>query len=275
VVAVRVNNSAGSAVVISRNGLVLCAAHVCEEPNLDVEFTFPDGRTANGHTLGTYHGIDAGLMQISDPGPWPSVEVAHPQDIRAGDWVLALGYPGAFDPERSLVARLGRILRRSALLQTDCTLLAGDSGGPLFDLQGRVVGIHSRISDSLAGNFHVPVAVYLDSWERLAKGDNWGESRSSARSSVGVRGVDHPEGCRLELVYEDGPGFKAGLKPGDIVLKVNGEKVEDSETFAQSVRAIHPGSEAVFEIMRGGKTLSLKVQVEARRWRGGRWRPTP
>ena len=87
-----------------------------------------------------------------------------------GDWVLALGHPGGFDARRSLVVRLGRILRMDAsALQTDCTISQGDSGGPLFDMHGRVIGIHSAISISMAENYHVPVTAFYNGWDLLTK----------------------------------------------------------------------------------------------------------
>jgi len=83
---------------------------------------------------------------------------------------LALGHPGGFDLKRSLVVRLGRIIRLAPdALQTDCTISPGDSGGPLFDMHGRVIGIHSYISSSPADNFHVPITAYYHSWTMLVK----------------------------------------------------------------------------------------------------------
>jgi serine protease Do len=269
VVAVRVGGSAGSGVIVSPDGWVLCAAHVGGAPDRTVRFTFPDGRTVQGKTFGANHGIDSGLMKITDPGPWPYVELSEPDDTRLGDWVLALGHPGGFDPERSVVVRLGRVIRRLGVLQTDCTVVAGDSGGPLFDMHGRVAGIHSRISDSLTGNFHVPISTYLDTWDRLANGDNWGMQRPPSRSWIGVRVADHPEGCVLEEIDPDGPADKAGLKPGDIVLRVNGEVIDDSDAFVNWIRSTRPEEELTLAIRRSNERLTLKVKVAGRRRTGG------
>ncbi len=183
VVAVQVGRATGSGVVISEDGLVLSAAHVCRQPNREVIFTFASGKTARGRTLGTNHDVDAGLMKISAQGKWPHVEIGDLQGARTGDWVLGLGHPGGFEPDRAVVVRLGRLIRiGGASLQTDCTLLGGDSGGPLFDMYGRVIGIHSKIGDSTSANFHVSIQAYLDNWERLAKAENWGEDREARRS---------------------------------------------------------------------------------------------
>ena len=277
VVSVLVNNSGGSGVVISADGLVLTAAHVCGAPNRTVHFTFPDGRKAEGKTLGTNHEMDSGLMQITDGGPWPYVEMGKTADPAVGDWVLALGHPGGFNPERSVVARLGRIIRTAGLLQSDCTLMSGDSGGPLFNMRGEVIAIHSRISDSTADNYHVPLQTYVETWDRLAKGEDWGGERRGPPSTIGVKGVDDPEGCRLERINEDGPGFRAGLKPGDIVLRISGERIPDAQSFGYWVRKAKPGDDIWLLVKRDDEEITVKVRTEL--WHGGGRRrsepPTP
>jgi serine protease Do len=266
VVAVRVRSSTGTGVVISDDGVVLSAAHVSERPDREVHFTFPGGRTARGKTLGMNHELDAGLMKITDEGRWPHAGIGEFHTARLGDWVLGLGHPGGFDPQRSAVVRLGRIITLTAdALQTDCTLMAGDSGGPLFDMHGRVLGIHSRISEATTENFHVPIRAYLDAWERLAKGESWGDQRPPPRPWVGARGVDHPDGCLLERISADGPALKAGLKVGDLVTKINGERIQSAADFVEHVNRAKPGEELTFDIKRGDTERSLKVKVETRR----------
>jgi serine protease Do len=275
VVGVRVGLSAGSAVVVTSDGFVLCAAHVCGAPNRDVTFTFPDGRTARGRTLGTNHDMDSGLMKITDEGNWPHVTMADADSIGVGEWVLALGHPGGYDPLRNTVVRLGRIIRPGEMLQTDCTLMAGDSGGPLFDMQGRVVGIHSRISESTSDNFHVPITTYLETWERLVAGENWGGQGPPSVATIGVRGWNDPEGCLLERVNENGAAFRAGLRPGDLVLRVDRERITDADCLVHAIRQKEPGDVIALLVRRDGAEMLLHVSVEARRGRGGRGRPGP
>jgi serine protease Do len=270
VVVVQVGMSTGSGAVVSPDGLVLSAAHVGGEPGREVRFTFPDGRAARGRTLGTDHSMDAGLMQITEPGPWPYVELGDPEGGGVGDWVLALGHPGGFDAERPVLARLGRILRRAGgMVRTDCTIVSGDSGGPLFDMHGRVIGIHSRISESTAANFHAPIGAYTASWERLARGENWGTRGSRLRSWVGLRGADHPEGFRLEQVIEEGPAFKAGLREGDLVTRLDGQPVQGYLAFVQTVAARRPGEKVTLSVRREERQWEVEVTVEPRRRGGG------
>ncbi len=265
VVAVQVRESTGSGVVITQDGLILTAAHVCDEPNRDVRIIFPDGKTARGRTLGTNHEMDAGMMKITDPGVWPHVDLGDLKEVHLGDWVLTLGHPGGFDPRRSLVVRLGRVIRFSLdSLQTDCTVSAGDSGGPLFDLRGKVIGIHSRISESTTENFHVPISTYRETWDRLANGENWGNERLSPRPWFGVRGSDHEGGCKLEFVEEGAPAFKAGLKAGDIIRKVNTREVKDYAALKQFVAGARPGDELKLELERDEKQMTITVKLERR-----------
>jgi serine protease Do len=147
---------------------------VISKPNQPATFILSDGRTVSGKTLGIYETLDAGLMKITDPGEWPVAEQGESSGLEPGTWCVALGHPLGYQDGRPPVVRVGRILRADDdQLQSDCPLVAGDSGGPLFDLQGRVIGINSRIGGSTDMNYHVPVDIYRDTWKRLATGDYW------------------------------------------------------------------------------------------------------
>jgi len=268
VVAIQVGDSVGSGVVVSPDGLVLTAAHVGDRAGRDVRFIFPDGSKARGKTLGGNHALDAGLMQITDSGKWPHVEMAASGDARSGDWVLTLGHPAGWDPERPMVVRLGRLIRTDGeFLQSDCTITAGDSGGGLFDLEGRLVAIHSYVRNSTTENYHVPMKAYRDAWERLLKGDVWGNEPPPPRPWVGTRGVDDPDGCLLEYVDETGPGYAAGLRVGDIVMKVNDILIEGADSYRSAVAGSKIGAEVRMTIRREGKDQTLTVKVGERRRR--------
>jgi serine protease Do len=173
VVALQVGPAQASGVIVSSDGYVLTAAHVIEQPGRNVTIIFSDGKTAHGKTLGLNPQVDGGLVQITDQGPWPYSPIA-PRDEAAahGDWCLALGHPGGFQAGRTPPVRLGRVIDMDrAIIRTDCTISMGDSGGPLFDMQGRVIGIHSRIADETTMNLHVPASTYQDAWEVLKAGE--------------------------------------------------------------------------------------------------------
>ncbi len=176
-VGVRVGSNSGSGVIVSEDGLVLTAGHVVGKPGQEVVFMFADGKTAKGKTLGLYGNADAGMMRITDEGKWPYLPRGQSHELRVGSWCLALGHPLGYVKDRPPVVRLGRVLRLSDnVIQTDCALVGGDSGGPLFDLEGRIVGIHSRIGMAMDINIHVPINVFADNWERLLKGEQWQDS---------------------------------------------------------------------------------------------------
>jgi len=264
VVAVEANNGSGSGVVISADGLVLTAGHVCGWSDRAVRLTFHHGKTARGKTLGVNLETDTGLMKITDRGHWPYAEMGDLRQANVGDWVLALGHPGGFELRRSLVVRLGRIIRMdSEALQTDCTISPGDSGGPLFDMHGRIIGIHDAISSSLAENFHVAVSAYYDDWDMLVKTSQRDAQAKMPRAYVGAQGADDAGGCRLTAVDEDSPASKAGLKVGDVVLKVDGREVKVYASFLRWVTEAEPGETLSLEIKRGDQLLSLEVKVEA------------
>ena len=259
VVAVEVGMGTGSGVIISADGLVLTAGHVCGRPNRDVTFTFPDGKTARGKTLGMNEDNDTGLLRITDAGPWPHVSIADLDQQGPGDWVLALGHPGGFDLKRSLVVRLGRVIRIGQhSLQTDCTIAPGDSGGPLFDMSGRVIGIHTAIAASLADNFHVPISQFVDSWTQLAK-DTTGSH--AVGTWLGVTIADDPKGCRLSAVEKNGPAAKAGLKSGDIIFEVEGRTVAASASLRRWLAESSPGETLRLEVKRDTQKMSVKVKL--------------
>jgi len=114
------------------------------------------------------------MMKITTEGKYPFCELGKVSDMKKGTWCIAIGHPGGYKEGRSPVVRVGRILENnSEYVRTDCTLVGGDSGGPLFDMHGRVIGINSRIGQTLTSNMHVPVDTFRDTWGRLAQGDRW------------------------------------------------------------------------------------------------------
>ena len=136
----------GSGVIVSADGLVLTAAHVSGGINRTIEAVMEDGTRYPVRTIGLISNTDAAMAQIEGDGPFPFVEVDRDNTTQLGDWVMSLGHSGGFDEDRGVVVRLGRVVRMAQRTwQTDGTLIGGDSGGPLFDLHGRLIGIHSRI----------------------------------------------------------------------------------------------------------------------------------
>ena len=115
--------------VVSKEGLVLTVAHVGQRAGRSVFVIFPDGRRHRAITLGNDRGADAGMVKITDPGPWPSAEIGTSADLKPGQWCLTLGYPITFDLGRPPIVRIGRVLTTwKTEMVTDCTIMGGDSG---------------------------------------------------------------------------------------------------------------------------------------------------
>ncbi len=263
-VGIVIGASHGSGVIISKDGYILTAAHVAGAPNRKATVILPDGREVSGKSLGVYRTLDAGLMKIDKPGPWPYAELAKSDAVKVGQWCLAAGHPGGFEEGRKPVVRIGRVLLRDkSAITTDCTLVGGDSGGPLFDMQGRVLGINSRIGRYMTANMHVPIAAYHESWDRLVKGDAWGHFLGVG-PYLGVQGEPDSKDAKIARVIPGTPAEKAGVKPGDVILKYNGEGIGDFASLQERVGDSQPGEKVTLEVLRDGKRLQLDVVLVTR-----------
>jgi serine protease Do len=267
-VGVRVDQAQGTGVIISKDGYVLTAAHVAGKPNRDATFFLADGRRVRGKTLGLNRTLDAGLMKINpivengQETRWPYVSLGLSAELRPGQWCLATGHPGGYFPDRPPVIRLGRILsNQSSVIVTDCKLVGGDSGGPLFDMDGNVIGIHSRIGTSLTLNMHVPVDVFMEDWERLKDGEEWG-NQPGVRPGIGVEGEPGALDAKIGRVVPDGAAAKAGLKAGDVVTRFNDKPVGSFAQLQQLVADVSPGTKVKLEVRRDDETLKLEIVVQ-------------
>jgi serine protease Do len=268
-VGIRMGSASGSGVIISKDGYVLTAGHVSGEPNRDVTVILPDGKMVKAKTLGSNQGVDAGLIKITDDKEkdreWPFVEMGKSAELQKGQWCIATGHPGGFRPGRTPPVRLGRILAANErLIQTDCTVVGGDSGGPLFDLDGKVIGIHSRIGGSIATNIHVPIDAYRDGWDRMAKAEVWGGRGNRSNVYMGVRLDNEAKDCKVLEVVEDSPAGKAGLKNNDTIAKFDGQAVGNIDDLHRLLRKKKPGDEVSVEVRRGEETVKLKVTLARR-----------
>jgi serine protease Do len=264
-VGVQIGGSQGSGVIISEDGYVLTAGHVSGKPKLDVRFILPDGSTVKGKTLGLNRGIDSGLMKIADRRKWDYVPMADAGTVKPGDWCIAIGHPGGYERGRRPVVRLGRVLfRNDKVICTDCTLVGGDSGGPLFDLEGNVIGIHSRIGWQITTNFHVPVGTYHDTWDRLVAGEMWGgrlpgSNEAGARPLIGVAGDPSEAPCTVRQVFPGSPAQQAGLKIGDVIRKFDGSDVDNFSALSELVAKKKPGDKIPVLVERAEKTITLEL----------------
>ena len=261
---------AGSGVIVSEEGLVLTAAHVVASLSDDVIVIFPDGKRVKAEKLGGDYDRDAAMVRITEKGTYPFVKVGESKGLRRNEWCVAFGHPGGFDSMRTPPVRLGRVLGNGQFVTTDCAVVGGDSGGPLFDLQGEVIGIHSNIGSTLSENRHVPIGVFLGSWDEMVAG-----KRTGARFAGGGQRVD-PErpvlginlagpaeggGVSLEGVMENSPAENAGLQAGDVVVKINEEGVDSPEELIEVVGEYDTGDTLKISYRRGGEESEVEVKL--------------
>lgn len=259
----------GSGVIINEDGLIMTAGHVTEAAGKELTIIFPDGRSVKGESLGANRTRDAGLARITEEGKWPFAKIGDSKKAKLGEWLIAMGHPGGYDLNRSPPIRLGRLISSGSMgmLRTDCTLVGGDSGGPLFNLEGEVIGIHSSIGGSLAENRHVPSSVFKAGWDRMLAGEIWGSLGMMAagvnpdRPMLGVRMNDSNGQVTVDKVFPNSPAKRAGIEDGDVILKIDGIAAEQMSDVVDQVSSSSAGDVLEVQIMRDDKEQSFKVKL--------------
>jgi serine protease Do len=271
----------GSGVVINREGIVLTASHVVDSGRIrggrrrrepverEVMITFPDGNSYRGVVLGKNADADAAVLKITDapptPNGFPHAPMGRTTETEVGEWCFAVGHPGGFRRDRAAPVRVGRVLSvGSRTIVSDCAILLGDSGGPLFNLKGEVIGIHSMITSVIIENRHVAIDCYHDDWNRLLAGDRWGRLRSSESDLVesGFFGVKLrwrdfvPEVVR---VLPQSPAEKAAIQPGDVLLKVGGEPIADRLDLGTTLDLLTSNTGVEVQFRRNGQESSVTL----------------
>ncbi|MEI7929709.1 MAG: trypsin-like peptidase domain-containing protein, partial [Verrucomicrobiales bacterium] len=241
--------SSGSGVVTTADGLILTAAHVVQGAD-ELRVVFPSGKEVTGKVLGANFSKDIGMVKITDPGPWPFVACGESKPLNAGDWVVALGHSAGFDAARTPPVRFGRVVSKGPgnFLTTDCTLIGGDSGGPLFDLDGKIVGINSSIGVSLTNNNHAGIDGFKEDWDRIRAGEAWGKLSMNpfANPEMPVLGIGMGmrrgvKGVPVESVVPKSPSAAAGVRAGDVIESLDGSAIGDANKLLQVLAKKQPG----------------------------------
>jgi serine protease Do len=268
----------GSGFIVSPDGYILTNAHVVMDAD-QVTVKMNDRREYPAKVVGIDQRTDVAVIKI-DAKNLPVVRIGDPQKLKPGEWVLAIGSPFGFENSATagIVSATSRSLPNEGnnyvpFIQTDVAVNPGNSGGPLFNLQGEVIGINSQIFSRTGGymglSFAIPIDVAMDVRDQLIK------TGHVTRGRIGVTiqnidgqladsfGLDRPRGALVTTVVKDGPGAKAGVQPGDIILTVNEHVVETSSELPAMVARIKPGQEANLTVWREGKERAIKVKVDA------------
>jgi serine protease Do len=269
--------SLGSGFIISADGYILTNNHVVEDAD-EIVVRMNDRRELVATVVGADPRSDLALLKVNAAN-LPVVKLGHSNNLKPGEWVLAIGSPFGFDYSvtAGIISAIGRSLPTEnnenyvPFIQTDVAINPGNSGGPLFNLDGEVVGINSQIYTRSGGfmgvSFAIPVDVALDVVDQIkahgkvSRGWLGVVIQEVNRDLAESFGLDKPSGALVAKVMENGPAAKAGLHEGDIILEFNGQHVDLSADLPHFVGRAHPGSEAQLVIMRSGKRETLNIVV--------------
>jgi serine protease Do len=261
------NGSAGSGVIVSEDGLILTAAHVVHG-NRQMTVIFPDGREERARVLGANYTRDAAMAQLIGEGPWPFVEVGESDPLVTGDFVVAMGHPKGYDPTRRPPVRFGRVMTkdRSDFITTDCTVIGGDSGGPLFDLEGKVVGIHSHINvEKKAINRHGGATGFKKSWDKMLAGRKWGflgsDGNGMSRPVIGVILGEEAEALVVQAMPSGSPALEVGVRIGDELLRMGGGKISSLDDLRKFLIDYEAGDTLKLVVRRNGEELEFQITL--------------
>jgi serine protease Do len=264
--------SSGSGVIVSDDGLILTAAHVVQGAE-SMLVVFPDGKQVQSKVLGANYSKDIAMCRITTPGKWPAVNMGASKSLEAGDWVVALGHSAGFDPARTPPVRFGRVISKGPgnFLTTDCTLIGGDSGGPLFDLDGRLVGIHSSIGKSLSNNNHAGIDGFREDWDRILAGETWGSLSLNPFANpempvlgIGMAMMRGVRGVIVENVVPGSPAAAAGVRTGDVITGIDGSGVRDGGELLQLLAKRQAGDLVKVTLLRDRREVVREVTLKRR-----------
>ena len=264
----------GSGFIVSTDGTILTNAHVVDGAE-EVIVKLTDKREFKAKVLGLDTASDVAVLKI-DARDLPAVKIGTAANTRVGEWVLAIGSPFGFESSASagIVSANSRSLPDGSyvpFIQTDVAVNPGNSGGPLFNMAGEVIGINSQIYSRSGGyqglSFAIPIEVAMNVERQIVThgkvqrgrlGVSIQEINQSLADSFGLK---KPAGALVGSVDKDGPAAKAGLEPGDVILAINGKEISSSSELPAIVSGMTPGAQAKLQIWRKGGTRDVEVQV--------------
>lgn len=264
----------GSGFIISADGYVMTNAHVVDGAS-EVLVTLVDKREFKARIVGADERTDVALLKI-EAGDLPSVKIGDVGRLRVGEWVLAIGSP--FGLDSTVTAGIVSAKQREtgsdvAFLQTDVAVNPGNSGGPLINTRGEVVGINSQILSPVGSYIGISFAIPIDQAMRVS--DQLRSGGRVVRGYLGIQPTDVPRelaeeyglasgkgktrGAFVRQVVPGTPGEQAGIQPGDVVLSVNGRPVDGAVDLRRSLGGFSPGSSVALQINRRGKLIDVNA----------------
>ena len=265
VVSIESSDGAGSGVIVSEDGLVLTAAHVIGKRGEKMMVTLAGGGKKNAVSKGGSELSDAGMLQLEQNERYPYVPLAKQGSSAPGQWCLALGHPNGFNQERGMVLRAGMILeKKDETLQTNCRLLGGDSGGPLFNLKGEVIGIHSRISKNSDENYHTTIESFLSNWNYFLSEEILLLKNIQSAGFLGVMCEQSKRGLRIMEVVPHSEADQMGLLANDELLRLDSIPLDTREKLTILISEKSPGEIVTLDFMRGSREIAVQIQLGSR-----------
>ena len=264
----------GSGFIVKPDGVILTNAHVVVNAN-EITVKLTDKREFPAKVVGIDKTSDIAVLRIQAKD-LPTVKIGDPARVRVGEWVLAIGSPFGFENSATAGVLSGR--SRSLpdegyvpFLQTDVAVNPGNSGGPLFDTRGEVIGVNSQILSQSGGymglSFAIPIDVAMNVEQQLVTRGKVTRGRLGVtvqdvnQALADSFGLSKPSGALVSSVEPDGPGAKAGLKPGDVILSLDGKEISGSPDLPPRVADLKPGSTARLEVWRDRGRREVDVRV--------------
>jgi serine protease Do len=266
----------GSGFILTPDGVIMTNAHVVDDAD-EVTVKLTDRREFTAKVLGVDKTTDIAVIKIPATG-LPYVKIGDPKTTKVGEWVVAIGQPFGFENTvtSGIVSAKSRSLPGDSyvpFIQTDAAVNPGNSGGPLFNLRGEVIGVNSQIFSRSGGfqglAFAVPIDVAIQVKDQIQQ---YGKV-SHGRLGIAIQevnqalaqnfGLKQPTGALVSTVEKGSPGAKAGLEPGDVILKLDGKEISRSADLPPLVSSIKPGTKVTLEVWRNGQPKELAATVGA------------
>ena len=265
----------GSGFIIDEDGIVVTNNHVIGSAK-EITVTLKDGRELSAELLGSDEKTDLAVLRIETDTALPAVAWGDSDKARVGDWVLAVGNPFGLGGTATvgIVSARGRDIGAGPyddFIQVDAPINSGNSGGPLFDQSGRVIGVNTAIYSPNGGNVGIGFAIPAELAKQVVA--QLHEKGSVERGWLGIRiqpvtpeiaeslGLDEPEGALIASVNENSPAEKAGLRQGDVILGFDNEKIKDPRDLTRVVARAEIGADTPLEVWRGDKAITLEVGI--------------
>ena len=271
------NPGTGSGVIVDKEGLIVTNNHVVGDAK-EVEVRLSDKSKFIGQVIGRDPDTDIAIVKITPTGDLPTVPFGDSSKVRVGQWVMAVGNPFSLDRTVTLGVVSGlerdavRLSRYEAFIQTDASINPGNSGGPLFNIRGEVIGINTAIINYAQGiGFAIPsnmvqqVVGQLRVRGKVTRGWLGVGIQEVTAELAGKFGIKENDGVLVNDVFENEPAARAGLKPGDIIAKVDGRRVETPAGLSRAVAGLTPGTKVELDVIRSGERRTITVDLGERK----------